>query len=1828
MSVSTAQVVTLLENVLFESQTLAQANAAAWEAKSQDIPGAGTVAGLASTMALSTEATITQQVVRYYEGALGRAPAGSEILYYVNIVETGLTSAQIAEGASAVPQSSWNIIASDFAHSPEFQTISSSTDVVSLLYLNILARQPGASEVAYYQAQIAQGYDSTTLIQEFTNSPEYQQNVASDIRLALTGYGSSVVSGTTPVTIPLTSTAHVTTANLGSDALTVTGGPVTQTVIVLGTPAATAQSAVTAVTGVVGVSGVTAATGVQGVTAIAAVTPIAGQSAVTAATDGAVTVTDYAFASGGAGTLTTVNLANSGAGSVINDNALATLDLTGTTGTLTINNNGAGNQTLTMTVNGLSAANNTVTDANGEVSTLDIAAITADSTLKGFVDASLTTINLSGTNKLTLLSFDSTLVGLNVTGGASFSDGASVHGTGLAALGANLTITDSSSGSFAAVLDDTTQSFTATGGGADIITVSALANATQTFTAGSSSANEIIFEGGAYALTSASSGKFVNFQILGVAANVSGTVDLSVIDPTAGGLEVMGANFITFTKAAAGAGLLLDPSAGASVAVNYADSTGATDSVKVTLSSAVTSLSLQDSTGAGIGTVSFVDTLASGETDVSAAHLIGTFIDNDLSTLNLSGNAGLTIAAINETGSPAASLTLNNGSTNFYGLTINTLSDSALATLNFGGNGATTIGSLTSGAATLAITNSSATIQQIGTLTDSALTSLALADNVALGQASSALTTNGLQDSASSGIAVAGASDNAHVTLDLTSGAVAGKTDAIALGNGNNVVVDASTAGTVTVTLGSGANLVELGSAALDTTATYSVTLATRTATPPNAIVIGAAGTSYASAPNLVISGATTGDIIAFGNDTASSATALTATSLTGASSVAGAIAALEALAASAHKVVYGIYGGNTYIVETVSGTVGGADTTVVEVTGTQTLTASTGYVTLGGTASTLTAGGLTGGGFTIPAGTPTTLTLKSGADVVTLTGPSTGITDTFTSLAASTGLTINYTATSGTDTIQMAGSGGSSRSDIASLIVNDTSTGSAGVTIGGFTDNSLTSATYNDSAVGGAIVTQSALVSSSLATINLTGGIAGTATNTYFISATLTTQSAVTVNDSNLGSGSTTMGLTLNGGTSSLTLNMTGPGTLATGALTDNNLAALSITGSGTGNVNVGALSDSLAGTFTVTDSSTSTGSAVIVLTGLSAATSLTVNDSAAGSLTDSSAYTDSSLASLTLKNTGSAALTIGGGGIQANALASLTITGSGTGSIATGTLSDTGSAAFTVTDSYASTGSVTLPLGGVSAATSITIADTGAGTLSVGAITDNALTALTVTGSGTVVVGAISDTLAGAVTFTDNSTTTTAATWTIASLPNATAVTFDDGAKGAWTIGSFTDSSAATLTFNNTGSAQLTASGITDSAAAVTLAIAGSGTGTEAIALTDAGATSLTITDTSTSTGAATVTPALTGGPAAITVTDSAAGALTVEPVSDANLTSLTLTNTGSAPLTLGYAAFSNFPASGISGTAVLSALTFAGSGPITTWVTATDSTGTLTLTDSDSGTVTVNTLNLGTTATDTNTLVVANSDTGSGSLTIAGGTTYLTSLTLSNAGTGSDNVTLSDAASGAVTVTVSGTGSETLNFTDTAATVTLTQTGSANLILTLTAGSVAGDQITLGGGIDAVTLSSGHTAGIAMAFTATLGSNADISPVTADVITHFLTDSGTVRGDTLQLGALGSSVTTLLTTADANTNGNTLWTVSAGGMMTKQGASVLNFIGDVQSVTQAGGVATTSGVAGFSDGTNTWIAYNDHAGHVAVIELAGVVAAGIETGASLTAGYVHIV
>jgi hypothetical protein len=216
------------------------------------------------------------------------------------------------------------------------------------------------------------------------------------------------------------------------------------------------------------------------------------------------------------------------------------------------------------------------------------------------------------------------------------------------------------------------------------------------------------------------------------------------------------------------------------------------------------------------------------------------------------------------------------------------------------------------------------------TATDNALTSLSLADgqNVTL------------TDNGTGGITVSGASDNSHVTLNLSGGAIAGKIDNITLGNANNSITDATTLGTVNVTVGTGSNAISLGGTTTDTTAVYNVTLGAHTAASGfDQISVGTAGTNFATVPNLVVTGAVTGDHIVFAGD--ANVVTVAATATAAGATQAATIAALEAAATTAHAVAFSVFNGNTYVVENVAVAAAGATNThVVELIGVHTFTA------------------------------------------------------------------------------------------------------------------------------------------------------------------------------------------------------------------------------------------------------------------------------------------------------------------------------------------------------------------------------------------------------------------------------------------------------------------------------------------------------------------------------------------------------------------------------------------------------------------------------------------------------------------------------------------------------------------------------------------------------------------------------------------------------------------------------------------------------------------------------------------------------------------------
>jgi hypothetical protein len=144
-TITNAQIVTLLTDILGESATQAQANVGNWTGLAAN-PSADTLPALAvAIIAMSPEISIIEQVYRLYEGVLGRAPDAGGLEYWAQQAESGLTADQISLGTTSVSVTTWNSITGDFLNSTEFQTEYAgigNAAFVTLLYKNVLKRAP------------------------------------------------------------------------------------------------------------------------------------------------------------------------------------------------------------------------------------------------------------------------------------------------------------------------------------------------------------------------------------------------------------------------------------------------------------------------------------------------------------------------------------------------------------------------------------------------------------------------------------------------------------------------------------------------------------------------------------------------------------------------------------------------------------------------------------------------------------------------------------------------------------------------------------------------------------------------------------------------------------------------------------------------------------------------------------------------------------------------------------------------------------------------------------------------------------------------------------------------------------------------------------------------------------------------------------------------------------------------------------------------------------------------------------------------------------------------------------------------------------------------------------------------------------------------------------------------------------------------------------------------------------------------------------------------------------------------------------------------------
>jgi hypothetical protein len=190
-------------------------------------------------------------------------------------------------------------------------------------------------------------------------------------------------------------------------------------------------------------------------------------------------------------------------------------------------------------------------------------------------------------------------------------------------------------------------------------------------------------------------------------------------------------------------------------------------------------------------------------------------------------------------------------------------------------------------------------------------------------------------DEVSTGITVNGASDNASVYFTATGALAAGKTDSFTLGNGDDTIIDPTTAGTLNITLGTGRNEVFTG------TGTANVTVGAHAAFDVFIVGPNASETILTSITGAQAIGVR--DTIRIADAATFSAAAITSAQVTAAGGdpttldgwVKGALSAAGRNAPQ-HEADWFVFNSNTYIVEqsAAAGTAFGAGDTLVKLVG------------------------------------------------------------------------------------------------------------------------------------------------------------------------------------------------------------------------------------------------------------------------------------------------------------------------------------------------------------------------------------------------------------------------------------------------------------------------------------------------------------------------------------------------------------------------------------------------------------------------------------------------------------------------------------------------------------------------------------------------------------------------------------------------------------------------------------------------------------------------------------------------------------------------------
>jgi len=578
------------------------------------------------TLTLTSVAAVTQTATTYTVSNIETAEVVSGAAVSLSTTKwSGLTqlTAYSVGGSSITASDTTNITVSDSAFVTATDagiSVNGGNNVSLTLVANSATTDSDvAAEVAVGATTAPVGAVSLSLTGKYADGSD---NALSNI---------AVTGGTT---VNVTISAGLTAAQVAAQTTDATNNTVTQSAV-----SVTGKATTTAVT----------------VTQNAAVTEndyVTGEIGQIGVIAGAVTITDKnSTSSTSAGTIATVTLNNYG-DSTIDSSAIATVNLSGTGGTLSIERGDLAATpaatTLALNVSGATVGAITDNEAGSESDdgfvTINIASSGTKSTIADLVAADATTINVSGDALLTL-----------------------TNNSGIAAV-RTITVTNSAGAKFGSTAINAATVFTG-GDGTDAVSLSSgltkaitmgAGNDTVTYggavgTGGSVSAGDgedtIVMSGAEADAADADTTfntKYTGFEVLSIETTATETIDLDGINSVSK-VTTIGANGLTVNNLDSGGTVTLTgPSTSMTIGVAGA-TVGASESLNLVLSNNSTDLDAFGSiTAAGVETIaiSMVDagtTEASGDVETEATLETLTLVATSTKSLTVSGNNGLTL---------------------------------------------------------------------------------------------------------------------------------------------------------------------------------------------------------------------------------------------------------------------------------------------------------------------------------------------------------------------------------------------------------------------------------------------------------------------------------------------------------------------------------------------------------------------------------------------------------------------------------------------------------------------------------------------------------------------------------------------------------------------------------------------------------------------------------------------------------------------------------------------------------------------------------------------------------------------------------------------------------------------------------------------------------------------------------------------------------------------------------------------------------------------------------------------------------------------------------